>query len=74
MIIYKVDVLQELKKAGYNTNRLQKDKIIFGKTIQALKNNKMIGINALDKICEITKKQPGYFIAFVSDPEKQQTQ
>lgn len=62
MLIYKIDVLTELKKNGYNTTRLRREKILGEASIQALRDNKMIGIKALDNICMILNKQPGELI------------
>ena len=65
MLIYKIDVLTELKKNGYNTTRLRREKILGEASIQALRDNKMIGIKALDNICMILNKQPGELIEFI---------
>lgn len=67
MFIYKLDILQELKKAGYNTARLQREKLLHGQTINDIKHGKICGINALHVICKLTKKQPGQLIAYIPD-------
>lgn len=70
MLIYRINVLEQLKDAGYNTNRLRKEKHLSEATIQALRNNKMIGINSLDKICELLEMQPQHIIKYVETPKE----
>ena len=73
MFTYKIDVLQELKKKGFTTTALRREGILSENTIQRLRNSTMIGINALDIICEILDKQPASVIHFEHDPEVQKT-
>ncbi len=67
MLAYKIDVLKALKEAGYNTTRLRKEKLISESQIQSIRENNMIGIKTLDKICFLLDSQPGEIIKFVSD-------
>ena len=67
MLVYKFNVLESLKEAGYNTNRLRKDKILSESAIQALRSNKMIGIISLDKVCQLLDMQPGNIIKYVEE-------
>lgn len=62
ILTYKLDILSALKDAGYNTSRLRKEKIIGEGTIQAIRNNEVVGINALDKLCTILDMEPGDLI------------
>lgn len=48
---YKIDVLEELKKNGYNTTKLRKEHLLSEATIQSLRKNEMVGIKSLDAIC-----------------------
>lgn len=70
MLYYKIDILAELKKAGYPTTRLRKEKIINESAIQYIRDNKMIGFKILDTICEILNKQPGDIIGYKKIHEK----
>ena len=65
MLVYKIDVLETLKEAGYNTGILRKEKLLGENAIQALRKNEMVGIKALDKICTILDIQPGNVIKYV---------
>lgn len=51
MIVYKIDVLKELKDKGYSVNYLMDNKIFGGGTITLLKNQKPIKFDTLDKLC-----------------------
>lgn len=71
MIRFKIDVIEEMKKKGYNTNRIRKEKIISESTLdkirQNIKNNDNVVINTktIDTICQILNKQPSYFLEYV---------
>lgn len=65
MFIYKIDVLDTLKKNGYNTGRLRKEKLLGENAIQSLRKNEMVGIIALEKICSLLDMQPGDIIKYV---------
>ena len=41
-IKYKMDVLAKLKAAGYNTNRLRKEKLLSEGTIQNIREGKIV--------------------------------
>lgn len=64
---YKIDVLAALKAAGYNTNRIRKEHIIAEGTLQRLREQKIVSIDIIDKICEILDVQPGDIIEHIRD-------
>ena len=41
-IIYKTDILAALKEAGYNTNRIRKEKLLSEGVLQSLREKKYI--------------------------------
>ena len=59
MLVYKIDVLAELKEAGYNTTRLRKEKLLGENSIQYIREGKPISAKALDKLCMMLDCQPG---------------
>lgn len=67
MIVYKFDVLESLKEAGYNSTRLRREKIISESTIQKLRTGEMISPATLNNICKILDMQPGNIIKYVED-------
>ena len=66
MFVYKFDVLEALKEAGYNTTRLRKEKLLGENAIQSLRKGEMVGIIALEKICKLLDMQPGNIIKYVA--------
>ena len=70
MIIYKIDVLAELREAGYSSARIRKEKLIPEGSLQNIRENKMIAIKTLDTLCRLLDMQPGNIIKYVDDPKK----
>lgn len=64
MFVYKFNILEALKDAGYNTTKLRKDKLLGENAIQSLRKNEMVGIIALEKICKLLDMQPGNIIKY----------
>nr|DAJ54185.1 MAG TPA: repressor regulating protein [Caudoviricetes sp.] len=67
MITYKIDVLETLKDAGYNTTRLRKEKLLNESAIQYLRDGKPVGAKALNNICMLLDMQPGNIIKYVEE-------
>lgn len=67
MLKYKIDVIEELKEAGYNSTRILKEGIISQGAMQKLRNNEMVGIKTLEKLCEILDMQPGNIIKYIEE-------
>lgn len=59
MLKYKIDILAALKEAGYNTNRIRKEKLIGENSLTAMRNNKPISWATIDRVCDLLKCQPG---------------
>ena len=50
-IVYKIDVLSALKEAGYNTNRIRKEKIMGEAMLQKIRSGQMPSWGTLEVIC-----------------------
>ena len=70
MFAYKIDVLAELKKKGCNTTMMRREKLLGENAIQAIREDKVVGIIALHKICEMLKMQPGDIIYYYDENDK----
>lgn len=70
MLRYRTNLLEELEDRGFTQFRLKKDKILGSSTIDKLREGKMIGINALEKICDLLDMQPGDLIENRKEDEK----
>lgn len=69
MLAYKIDVLETLKEAGYNTTRLRKEKLLNESAIQYIREGKPVGSKALDNICMLLDMQPGNILKYVENTD-----
>ena len=69
-IQYKTDILSALKDAGYNTNRLRKEKLLSEGVIQSLREGKYVSLQNITKICELLDCQPGDLMEYVKDSQE----
>lgn len=72
MLKYKIDILEELKANGYNTNRIRKEKIFSGTVMKMIYDGEIIGNKVLDRVCGILNLQPGDILEYVPDTEAEQ--
>lgn len=63
-IIYKFNVLQALKDAGYNTSRIRKEKLLAESTLQKLRYDEMVAISNIETICSLLHCQPGDILEY----------
>ena len=66
-IMYKIDILSSLKAAGYNTNKIRREKILAESTLQKLREGKLISTENIGKICELLDCQPGDLLSYESN-------
>ena len=64
---YKVDVIAVLKEAGYNTNRIRKEKIMGEAMLQKSRSGQMVSWATLETICSLLECQPGDLIEYVKE-------
>lgn len=69
MIIYKMDVLQALKDAGFTSYRMRKDKLIGERTMQQIRNKELVSWATVDTICSLLNCQPGDIVEHVKESE-----
>ena len=61
MLKYKIDVMQAIL-SRYTSYQIRCQKLLGENALQALRENRMVGIKALDQICDILDLQPGDII------------
>lgn len=66
-IHYKIDILQSLKAAGYNTSVLRKEKLMGEATIQKLRKGELVSWANINTICQLLNCQPGDLIEHVPE-------
>ena len=67
-------ILEMLENAGYSNKRIVKEKLLTGDALQQLRENKMVGIKTLGKICDLLEVQPHILIKNVTEPPKSNNQ
>lgn len=68
-IIYKIDVLAELKNKGYSTYRIRKEKIMGEATLQKIRNNKPVSWENIETLCKLLNCQPGDIVEYAESTE-----
>ena len=66
---YKIDVIAALKKAGYSTYRIRKDKIMGEATLQKLRNGEPVSWENMSTICKLLKMQPGQILLYSNEKD-----
>lgn len=66
---YKINVLAKLKEAGYNTNRIRKEKIMGEAMLQKLRQEELVSWATVEKLCELLDCQVGDLIEYVKEEE-----
>ena len=64
---YKVEILQVLKAAGYNTTRLRREKLLAENTIQQIREGKLVSWANIPRICFMLQCQPGDIWGYAED-------
>ena len=67
MIEYKIDILAELKKKGFSTYRIRKEKLFAESTLQAFRNNETVSFNVLGKLCQLLDCDIGDLLHYVPE-------
>jgi putative transcriptional regulator len=53
MLYWKVDIIEELRKAGYSSYKIRKESLLAEGTMQKLRNGGGVGWENLDRICKM---------------------
>lgn len=68
-IQYKIDVLAELKKAGYTTTKIREEKLIGQSYLQQIRKGEIVSWKTIETICELLDCQVGDLVEYVKEPE-----
>lgn len=66
-IVYKVDVIEKLKEAGYSTYRIRKERLLGEATLQKIRLGEPVSWENIATICSLLRCQPGDIIAYEGD-------
>lgn len=67
MIVYKIDVLETLKEAGYSSYRLRKEKIMGESMMQKIRSGELMSWEALSRVCDLLNCQPGDILEYIKE-------
>lgn len=56
---YKIDVLADLKEAGYSSYRLREEKLLSESTLQKLRDGIIVSTDVIEQLCGLLNCQPG---------------
>jgi putative transcriptional regulator len=62
---YTDNMLDRLKRAGYSTYRLRRDKLLGESTIQLLRDDKPVSWDNIATLCRLIGCQPGDLLTYV---------
>lgn len=66
-IIYKIDVLAELRKKGYTQNRIREEKLIGQSYLTQIRHGELVSWKTLDTICRLLGCQPGDIVEYTEE-------
>lgn len=66
-IVYKFNILSALKENGYTTTKIRQEKIMSESTLQKFRNNEMVSIDNISRLCEILNCQPADILEYIPD-------
>ena len=74
MLHYKIDILDALKRIGFTTYKIRKDKIIGEAQMQKIRTGEIVSKETLNTICRLLDCQPGDIMEYIPDePNETQT-
>lgn len=63
-LLYKINVLDELKKKGYNTNTIRTEKLFSQSTLQKFRNGQGVSWDNLEMLCRLLECQPSDILVY----------
>lgn len=64
---YKIDVLEALKKKGYNSNRIRTEALLSQSTLQKFRKNQGVSWENIETLCKLLECQPGDLLEYKPD-------
>lgn len=64
------NIIERLKEAGYSATRIKEEKLLSEPTMTAIRRNKNITTESIDKICSLLECQPGELMTWYSDEDE----
>ena len=72
-IQYKIDIMNELKKAGFTSTKIREEKLIGQSYLQQIRHGELVSWKTIDTICTLLDCQPGDLVEYVKEPKEELT-
>lgn len=66
-IRYKIDVLEELKAKGYNTNKIRKEKLIGEAMLQKIRQRQVVSWATIETLCRLLECDVGDIVEYFAE-------
>ena len=66
-IQYKFDIMEALKKVGYSSTRLRREKLLGESYMQQLRRGELVSWKAIETVCRLLGGQPGDLLEYIPD-------
>lgn len=70
MVTYRIDIIDYLKDAGYNSNRIRKERILSQSVLQRIREGAAPSLSTVNRLCKLLNCQPGDLLVYTPDREK----
>lgn len=70
-IQYKIDIMNELKKAGFTSTKIREEKLIGQSYLQQIRHGELVSWKTIDTICTLLDCQPGDLVEYVKEPKEE---
>ncbi len=71
-IVYKMNVLAELKKRGYPTTRIRDEKLIGQSYLQQLRKGELVSWKTIETLCSLLNCQVGDLVKYERENPKEE--
>lgn len=68
-IVYKIDIMQELKNKGFTSYKLRNKKFFGESTMTKFRKKESFNFENLNTLCKLLNCQPGDIIEYVPDED-----
>ena len=69
-IVYKIDILAELKKRGYSSTRIREEKLIGQSYLQQIRHVDLVSWKTMETLCALLGCQVGDLVEYIPDDPK----
>jgi len=64
---FKINIMDALKQAGYNSNRIRQEGLLRQSTIKKKRNSGQLSWSNIETLCRLLNSQPGDLLEYVEE-------